>query len=446
MKAMLFLNGFTATNQFIMKKLTVLILAFTLVWNQAASQDFKTLNNNFKRLINCYYYKGDNGEKLNFGQMTKIKQEVLRKIDDADAPIRGSYPIYIHLVDHMKAALIRDAMPCAACEALQRALAEVELLKSSGYATEQILNDYQDNFGINQHFIEEFYKSDYCQHYHIEKGTDCQKVMSAFEKKAKQSAQENNGIDSVRQDANDILPNNKEYKSENGCSMLHEALAKDLLKHEHLEISELPIGDARRIPGVKGAQYEVRFKHEDNKKLLYFEPAWYIIPDRSLQSADNNFWDRYAKAVKEFKTLVLDILSDEDIGGKAFEIYIQGSADSPLFSPRPLVENYHTDFFQNIRLLEVDAQRQEIKEATMHVGKTYDNDELPNLRAAFLKFVLLQMDGMQRLGNHLHIFKGNVKPFPDEHKRSCFIVLVVDWDIVEASIQDKEMLEKKSDK
>ena len=162
---------------------------------------------------------------------------------------------------------------------------------------------------------------------------------------------------------------------------------------------------------------------------MHFEPAQYIIPDK-IGEPGQSFWEGYKKAINEFKDLVLTIL--DDYGNGAFEVFIQGSADAPSFQPKPLEPGYNTDFFENIRLLTIDQANRRIIESTEFIGQEYDNDELPDLRAAFIKLALGRMDRVKKYPNKLHILKGSVKDnIINPDMRNCTIVIFIDWDKAE---------------
>ena len=183
-------------------------------------------------------------------------------------------------------------------------------------------------------------------------------------------------------------------------------------------------GDSRIIPGVNGVPYEFRLKNADSKQVIYFEPAKYVIPDRRVENQENS-WEHYAKAIREFKTLILTVL--DIYGNSAFQIYVQGSADKPTFSEKDLVELYNTDEFQNIELVKIDRELKIPVPETIKVGEKYDNEELPDLRGAYARRILILTDRIKEYPHKVTILKGNVKEYNDISKRNCTMYIYIDW-------------------
>ena len=116
------------------------------------------------------------------------------------------------------------------------------------------------------------------------------------------------------------------------------------------------------------------------------------------------------------------ILEKYALDKSSYHIFVQGFADKPTFPAKKLVAGYDTDFFQNIKL--VGIRGTETYNDTFPVGDKYDNNELPDLRAAYVKSVLLE----KRIPNErISIVKGKVRKYSDPKQRNCSIILYVDW-------------------
>lgn len=434
-------------------------------------RDFETLKANYQQLRICYYGVDEEGNTIGWEKMEDIKASAFRSIQDLDAGVRDDFPIFLNLVDHIRYALQPHPMPGHACKELAKAFQELEKIRAKGFTfTRGKFTDYKKFFDISESSIEEFYNSEYCQAYQITREANCELLFSKYELSLIQKAKKKNNVEKKKAtppliqskkptvekkeavseppvhqipaqqytgadggkfeiDGRGALyttPEKKRYWAPETLKLLHKLAQLNALKTPHLEIKELMPGDLRRIPGVNGTQYEVIFRNEENKKTFYFEKGWYIIPDLSMDKKHNNRWDHYSKAIYDFKILVLSVL--EDFGNGSFQIFIQGSADSIPLHGRTLAPGFNTDVFQNIDLLAWDSTEQRLAPTTIHVGTTYDNEELPDSRAAFIQSELLKMDGFSPFEDRLHIFKGRVKPFEDQSERNCSVVLVVDWE------------------
>ena len=427
-----------------------LLFSTPFIYAQSESQ-FEKVRNSFQQLVSVYSGIDAEGTPIGFVEAQKIKVTHLKVIRTFDAPMRGKYDAFLYLVKHIEYALDEGHKEVEACHALKNAQNEfLAIDKEYGFtSTKLIKKDYKKKLGVTLEMIEEFYESDFCKHYQITKDSECPSLPEKTENTVAppdnqtepiEPAPITNPVSTPESDrdietesgaqfqvggegAQYITPDNDIYVADDAITLLHRILSRNILSTEYLEINTLVPEDARRIPAANGVQYEVKFKHSDTKKVMHFAPSQYIIPDNGQ---GDNLWEGYKKAINEFKDVVLTIL--DDYGQSSFEIFIQGSADSPTFNPKPLAPGYDTRFFQEIALLDIDREKREIVPRTIHVGFEYDNEELPDLRAAFIKFALGRMDRISNYPNKLHIFKGRVKDFFDPDERNVTVIISIDWE------------------
>jgi hypothetical protein len=453
------------------KKLLLLIvcLSLNIAARTQSEKDFLVLKENYSKLLQCFYLKGDNGVGLGWDDMLKLKTGAMKNIGDKDSNVRANYPIFMNLVQFVDFATKDSPMPSHACNELKLALAELDRInRQNKNYREGKLRDYERLLGINLNTIEEFYESEYCHEYHITKEADCAGILSWYEeelleqerKMIKKQSETQDTVPGIvteksaliipRKEAKpapktykgssggqfDVSPDDafyssaeSRYRADDAVKLLRKLLQNSILKTDFFELKELLQNDYRRVPGVTGTQYEVIFKNRENLEILFFEPSWYIVPDRTMERQDNHFWDEYYTSVGDFKTLILSIL--EDYGGGSFEVFVQGSADSPIFQEKSLLPAYDTKFFQQIDALRWNELSQQLEKVIVNIGPTYDNEDLPDLRAAFIKWALMHMDGFNHLNSKIHILKGRVKAYPDAAQRNCNMVLIVDWDKAE---------------
>jgi hypothetical protein len=207
----------------------------------------------------------------------------------------------------------------------------------------------------------------------------------------------------------------------NIIKLLRQMVNSGLLNTELFEIRQLVEGDSRWIPGQNGVPYEITFRHEETFSTILFPVGEYVITDLDPRGA----WDPYRKSMDMISTCVIKVL--DQFGGSAFRIMTQGMADAPTFTPKPLVAGYHDEFFRRISILYYSSSRSLLsREITIDVR--YNNNDLPDLRGAFLARALLRRDFMEEHQDKVFIFKGRVTEKTDPKDRNASIVIWIDWD------------------
>lgn len=426
------------------------LIATPSLYAQSESQ-LEKIRNSFQQLVSAYKGLDAEGNPIGFEEAQKIKVAGLKVIKTFDASMRGKYDVFLYLVEHIEYALDEEHKEAEACHALKNARSEfLAIDKKYGFISAKLIKkDYKENLGVTLEMVEAFYESDFCKHYQITKDSECPSLPEKTESKVAPPAnptepaipvQRTNPVSTPKpsrniktesgaqvlldeEEARYITPDNEIYVADDAVTLLHRILSRNIFSTEYLEITTLVSGDFRWVPGVNGVPYEVKFKHSDTKKVMHFAPAEYIIPDNG---EGDNFWEGYKKGINEFKDIVLTVL--DDYGQSAFEIFIQGSADSPTFTPKPLVLGYDTQFFQEIHVLDINREEMKIVPRVIYVGTEHDNEELPDVRAAFIKFAIGRMDRISNYPNKLHILKGRVKNFFDPGERNVTIIIFIDWE------------------
>ena len=362
-----------------------------------------------------------NGKVASDDLIKKAQTEAYNTINRSAPKFRKSYPVFFELCSGINSCMkngigSRDS----ACEKLNRAYQQyLDIDKLPEISANAKKVGYNDYFGIPDiKFIEAYFTSTYAKNLNIKKGVAC---IEAIDKPNDVIEKTPVKIEDVKRTSQPSVV----YEGEEDPIETLRKLINRVNITDFLEIEELVPGDGRIVPGVNGVPYEVRLKNAKTKDIIYFKEMEYIIPDSSATKSDHR-WENYQRAMRDFYKLVTYILDEN--GNSSYTIFLQGSADKPTFKPRPLVFGYNTEAFQVIDLLTVDVKAKQVKEAQVKTGNIYDNDTLPDLRAAFIKHILSAFTHLRDQTGKINIVKGTVKVDKNPEKRNCSIVIFIDWD------------------
>jgi hypothetical protein len=422
-----------------------------LVWGANAQpsgnleKDIAQLNTAFNDLKCCYYGERA-GEPLSADASEALRAAASTKLKSFKGTYYKKFPIFFLLAYHQMFALDNDRYN--ACWNLFNALEAYRELETLPRVTAAgFRKTYWDHFGIDSSFILKFYDSEFCHDLRIYQDVPCPskattpkvkeipevivpeelpKEPKKVNTKPEKSRFSNSGYFAVT-DTMSIakLPNGEVFKDPNPVELLRMVLEMKYTS-EHLEIEEMVPGDARLVPGQAGVPYEVRLINAKTKEVIHFEPAKYYIKDESMYQKDT-FWFPFKSSIAEFSQLVIWVLNK--YGNNAFHVFVQGSADKPTFMPKELDTLFSSKAFTQIDLWKIDSKNQRVtKGGRVIAGTKYNNQDLPDLRGAFVRHMLLKYDRLSAWPDKITQIEGSVKPYDDTGKRNCCIIVYIDWD------------------
>ena len=398
-----------------MKLINLIVILFLIFNTNANAQDLSEVRQGFELLKKCYVGYYEDVDSLN---NAKQKSDNLLRKNKAD--LRNRHLVIYHLVMHMEYAL-KQSNATNACNSLSLAVSEFEKIKDLE-ATNRIARygTYQTRFQINQKELEKFYESTYCIENSIKLNSDC-----AGSKIYKTENNKNSNVeDKIENKVNKDVQKSMPLQSSNPTLVLKklkDSINLGLLNNEFFEIVKLIKGDGRLIPGVEGVPYEIKIKNTFSKKTIFFEKGKYTIEDRRNESGENKSWEAYFEGIANFQKIVYAL---NYYGSENYSIYVQGSADKLLMRATPLDKLYASSEFQEIRLIEVKDNS--INEKTIIINNEYNNETLPDLRAAFIKFSILSNEEFKK--DKIHIVKGFVKKNEGAEFRNCSIIIYINWE------------------
>lgn len=170
------------------------------------------------------------------------------------------------------------------------------------------------------------------------------------------------------------------------------------------------------IDNKKGVYYRIDLEDAIHKDVLKFDMEEYVLEDLD---------ERFGKGISDFADKVTDIMFNAKVD---YEIFIIGSADQDMpnngLLKKELDPRYSGSVFRNIKYfekLEGSESMFHSKEKQHVVSSFFTNQDLPNLRAAFLKYKLM---ATFKLFKEPTILEGSVKEqLTDEKERNVTLIL-----------------------
>lgn len=430
---------------------------------------FDKLKDVYYEISNCYDGIDKDGNTLTMEQRLEKTSKAIKTMNSFDSGARESYSIYFNLINHMVNAL--NDNPSKACNDLQEASKEFERINNAGYMYKRdVLTSYKKNLSITPSVLNKLYLSEYCTNYGITENFNCTTLPGWEDETEDEDNDKDNGgahnngdekedenKESNQEEGNEITydtlnttssknsslkiknssgatieitpgnarfvyPDNRVYESDDAIHLILDLIDKGALNTEHFEIERVVVGDSRWVNAFKGTPFEIKIK-DNAKSVLKFPVGEYVVNDGSEKA----FWQAYKTGLRDFHGTVLFLM--EVFGAKAYNILIQGSADALKFKqPKPLLPSLNTKFFHEVIVLELAQDGQSIVEDTIHIGETYDNLDLPQLRGAYMKFALSNLSRIKNFPNKLHILKGKVTKDISPDDRNCTILIYIDED------------------
>lgn len=397
--------------------LVLILLFFTLPPTRAAGQPSPNgqVIDAFNQMYWCYMGKRDSTDLTEEEFETFFKQSKL-EFSRLKTQVSSKYPVFVYLYEHMRTAL--EGNTVLSCRHLRDALTEFEKIdKLPLQQAKAKRKTYKDTFGIDKDFIIRFYQSETARSLGLVQGQDCS---------GKDTGARNDPEPESRQEPAPRPEKAPETPREGPIEKLEKLLSRGLID-SFIEIRQLVQGDGRIIPGENGVPYDVKFKNAKTLEVLFFAGGEYVIEDDSdVKHGDQSRWKAFSPAIQTFSELVIGIM--QDYGNSAYHVFVQGSADSVTFRPKPFHPLYDDPSFHTIPLLKVDRQRHAVKKDTVVIGNTIINPFLPQLRAAFVKSCLLFNHRLKTRPDKVTIVEGSVKPIRDLQKRNCSIIIYIDWE------------------
>ncbi len=379
----------------------------------------------------------------------------------------AKYPIVKHLFNYMLIASGKKLEPVKACEELAKAEEEWKRLNDptqlSSVTKNSTIEDYKADFGLNiPADIIKMYDTCFAKEYHIIRGQSCttgqpSKLDTANREPPKDVVLPPPAPDTVRSKTGDMLyikfndrdsaqvvdKNGKVYA---GGKQLAEAVLKTINSHrfvtKYLAITPFKFGMVEDgvIPkeDAHGNFYQVLLRGSHVSDTLLFGTGKYTIePKPGTRNA--HLWGDYSQAIEEFIKLLIDPMSD--FGPEVFEFILIGSAD---LDPDPwtaeLQKGYNAAAFKHIRFTDFRDKPgggYEYFPDTLHIGTSYGNKELPQLRAAYIREALLAEPAFQDFKDRFRIVKGTEKKGGTRMDRNCLILLYINRDVINKKMDEK---------
>jgi len=431
------------------KKILILLIVFLSgnAFGQPKEPNYQMLTKQLSNLYFCYTGKGSNGKTITDSKLTSFFVQINKDIATGDKLriVRNKFPIYYNLIDVVKFSLENNKDE--ACKSLKQAyFSYFDIDTLSKPRADSKRYEYKQNLNLDLDILNKFLeysKNEYgfnCFTLEPRKDYETEKKKSEviinvlpFPIKNEKSVTNfkdtliniDNCILKITKDTSILSIDNRMLINSTPVDLLIEALDLGFLNSKFLNLKEITNKDPEYITALEKdvRQYVVDFKADDLYDVFYFESMQYTI---DWSDSKHGKFEIYTKGLNRFKETVLAVLKLYLKDG--FEIYITGSADKPTFTPLKLKDPFTFDFFENIKILRYDKNTKKFFNDTIKIGETYDNNELPDLRAAFVKYQLLEFPSIKYkdIEDKVHILKGSVYYKFDVKERKSQIVLAID--------------------
>ncbi len=170
------------------------------------------------------------------------------------------------------------------------------------------------------------------------------------------------------------------------------------------------ISTAELVAGKKGRYYVLYLKNAADRARFKFPGGRYVISE---------FETRFRGALSAFVRETLAIIE----GGADYELYVRGgSSSTPMSIPRTLVEGRAYTSISYLPKIRDNLYAEEAT-GTRAVPNAYTNEDLPFLRAAFLKDVVKEFYPLK----DPVVLESEVASSDDTSEQFAEILLFVDW-------------------
>ncbi len=196
----------------------------------------------------------------------------------------------------------------------------------------------------------------------------------------------------------------------------HKKIIQELETYNHYYDAKYQAGEPL-ITDKKGLYFKIELKTPP----IIVEKLQFNIEKYTISEFDKKF----RKSVTKFKQDVEDITSEN--GNLDYEIFIQGKADADIGTQfeKPQVENYMFNSIYVLRRNQSNNNQFTFNKKLFLLNNPYRNNDLPNLRGAFIKKVLNSPpNGFPK--SKLHVLNGDVVDEINPTERSVTIYLYID--------------------
>ena len=189
---------------------------------------------------------------------------------------------------------------------------------------------------------------------------------------------------------------------------LQDSMGEKGLVSDFYELKILPTNSL--VADKKGKYYVVYLKDAAQSARFKYPGGQYVIRD---------FKSRFRRSISAFVREVLAVIE----GGAEYELYVRGSSSaSPMTTKRKLLPAHNYSKIEYLGKIN-DEEFASTPLLGREISKAYDNDDLPYLRAAFLKDIVHRYYPLKEP----KILQSNVAESADAGAQYAEMVLYVDW-------------------
>nr|MCU0393362.1 hypothetical protein [Thermoflexibacter sp.] len=232
--------------------------------------------------------------------------------------------------------------------------------------------------------------------------------------------------------------NGKQYQIGEGVKTSVAILLKKMIEDggADTEVFKIKKSEHGYCTNAKKDSYIVEFlanKHdlinENMSRKFIFNAGDYFLP--ATQIGNRKYcWRFYQKGIDHFKKVLALIY--KYAGVENIDLCIQGEADvtgNDTFKGELVSPYSGNGFFNDFELVNVEIIEKGIKykieKSIFSLNKTFMNKELPNLRAAFMRYQLKIEEIFENMS--LHIIYNEPSKRVSEEDRNCKIIICIDW-------------------
>ena len=397
--------------------LSVIMLAF-LLNKSVCSQSKKDFNGLKKQFENLREFNNGKIKSKTQKYLDNIDKEIFKILNANELEVK--LPIYLNLYRHVRYSYLN--MIDSACICLNRAKNQYDKINtlSDLQATEQ--KNIYAKVGINPSSISGIETN------FIKKGHNCSDIIPKIEPaKIINSEGSNNPSDSTQYLHLRLI-------HDDPMAILLKSLSEGYYDTKNLNFRELSLYDDEFIKYLNDStrQFLITFKTDDLYDVFLFDIGEYTLDNFTAKSPK---FRSFRESLDKFKKIILQTI--DKYGNSAYEIYLIGSADV-LSVNKKLISPYNTNVFKEINVYKINHEEMRYDESSIKIQEFYNNSDLPELRAMYVKFHLLEKPSLKKkqLDDKIHIIKGYIYNKVEKLERKCQIVFVIYPEIANKIVSD----------